>query len=65
MATKLGKAVTYRDGFLLIKLLDPSITCSYEMTWQPKIIITMFPLYRIGFYNAVKSNRYNGNNSVV
>ena len=38
MATKLGKTVTYLDGFLPIKLHDPLITWSCDITRLPKII---------------------------
>ena len=38
MATKLGGMMTYLQGFLVIKSLDPLITWSCEITEQTKII---------------------------
>ena len=45
MPTKLGKRVTYIDGFLPMKLHDSSITWSCEILWQPKIILSLLPQY--------------------
>ena len=36
MATKLGSMISYLDWYLAIKLLNPSITSSYKITWQTK-----------------------------
>ena len=43
MANKFGNTVTYLDGLLPIKLHDSSIIWSREITWQPKIIISLLP----------------------
>ena len=44
LATKLGKVVIYHEELLLIKLLDPSITCLYKVTWHVKYFISPFAL---------------------
>ena len=37
---KLVRMVTYLDGLLPIKSYDPFITCSCNITWQTKMIIS-------------------------
>ena len=44
MVMKPGKMMTCLEGLLLIKSNEPLITCSCEITWQTKIIIS--PLWQ-------------------
>ena len=41
MATKLGRFVTYYKELPPIKLQDPSVTWSCEVTWQIKNVISL------------------------
>ena len=41
------------------RFLDPSLDCDEFV--KSSRLVTMFPLYRIGFYNVVKTIRCNGN----
>ena len=43
IATKLGVLITYLDGLLPIKSLDPLIVWSCQITWQTKSIISPIP----------------------
>ena len=45
IATKLGRMITYLDGFLPEKSHNPLIMWSCNITWQTKIIIFLLPQF--------------------
>ena len=52
-------------NLLCVTLILNSLFTLEDIAFKNQKINTMFPLYRIGFYNVVKTIRYNGNRNLA